>query len=111
MKPKDFELVLANRIDLIKTVLSQKAEEYSSIGDRLYNFKMGAVLARQSPKEYLWSLATKHLTNVMDIALGNLPNNKELVSEKIGDLINYLILLEALLSEERVGIIEDKAVE
>ena len=101
MKSEQFDIIVASRELAITTVLSSKATEYAQGGDRLYNFKEGAEEARQTPKAYLWSLATKHLTNVRDLAHDRLANTEYLANEKIGDFINYLILLEAMLQEER----------
>lgn len=101
MNNKQFTTCLEDRIDLIKGVLDNKSKEYSHDGDRLYNFKEGAVLCGSTPKLYLLNLMTKHLQCVKDLCHERLDNNAHLVSEKIGDSINYLILLEALMSEER----------
>jgi hypothetical protein len=42
---------------------------------------------------------TKHLVSIKDIVSDNVPITDQLVSEKIGDVINYLILLEAMLNQ------------
>lgn len=43
---------------------------------------------------------TKHLVSIKDIVADNKPVNPAVVSEKIGDIINYLILLEAMLNQQ-----------
>ena len=43
---------------------------------------------------------TKHLVSIKDIVADNKPVDATVVSEKIGDVINYLILLEAMLNEQ-----------
>ena len=45
-------------------------------------------------------MAQKHLVSVMDLVHGKLKSEPVMVDEKIGDMINYLILLEAVLKEE-----------
>jgi hypothetical protein len=52
-------------------------------------------------QEALWGMALKHLISVMDLVAGRLPASKATVDEKVGDLINYLILLEAVFAEGR----------
>lgn len=98
---EEFQKILNDRLCKIKTTLDKKAGEYSSDEDRLYNFKQAAAIMGVEPQEALWGMAVKHLVSVQDLVYKNLENTKANVNEKIGDLINYLILLEALLSEER----------
>lgn len=93
-----FEEILDNRLEKIKTVLGEKAREYVRNGDRLHNFNRAAKIARSERETVLWNgFALKHLVSVLDIIddieKGDIPSN-ELADEKIGDLINYLILLE-----------------
>lgn len=99
MTSNDFNVVLNNRIQKIREILESKATEYAT-SDRLYNFKRAGEINRKDPKEELWGMATKHLVSVIDIVEKRIPLTKYLVNEKIGDMINYLILLEALCIEE-----------
>ena len=101
MDKLEFSLCLRDRMDLIRDVLDQKSYEYSGDDDRLHNFKAGSKLCGLTPKVYLLGLMAKHLQCVKELCYEHLPNEEELVEEKIGDSINYLILLEALMKEER----------
>lgn len=98
MNQSDFETLLAERIDKIRSLLKSKSKEYSNEDDKLKNFKNGCKISGQTPKAYLWSLAVKHIECIKEIALDNL--SEEYADEKIGDAINYLILLEATIKEE-----------
>jgi hypothetical protein len=104
MNRKDFEKVVENRITLIRKVLSAKGKEYASETDkdRLGNFKRGSKLLGIIPEKVLTAYKAKHDISIMDmiddIDKGKIPS-KELLQEKIGDSINYLILLEALVLE------------
>ena len=100
MKSKDFDLLVENRIELIRKVLSIKEGEYSDDADRFYNFKVAARINDCSTKEALWGMASKHWVSVIDLVRGKRPIDKAVVSEKIGDLVNYLLLLEGILYEE-----------
>jgi len=102
MKPKEFEKLLERRIKLTRAVLSSKSDEYSKDSDKLYNFKRAGELYRKSPIEALIGMKAKHDVSVIDMiekAQKGIKPSSKLVDEKIGDSINYLILLEALLRE------------
>jgi len=45
-------------------------------------------------------MMVKHLVSVFDLIEGRIPTSQEMIDEKIGDMINYLILLEAVLKEK-----------
>ena len=100
MNSKQFDEVLNFRLEQIKLILQQKALEYASAeGDRLHNFNKAATFTGTTREKALWGMAMKHLISVTDLIdtwenNGQLPS-EYLVNEKIGDLINYLILLEA----------------
>jgi hypothetical protein len=100
MNSADFDRVVRLRVDSIVKTLSYKAKEYAS-EDRLYNFKRAAEMSRTTPIEALKGMMLKHLVSVFDLMEGKLENTAYLVNEKVGDAINYLILLEALLEEKR----------
>lgn len=99
MKTEVFESILENRLLKISGVLGHKAKEYALGGDRLHNFKTAAALLQTTQAKALWGIAAKHLVSVADLVEGRLPPTEYFVNEKIGDLINYLILLEAVLLE------------
>jgi hypothetical protein len=105
MNTEKFNQVLNDRIFEIRAVLSSKAKEYAT-EDRLHNFKVAARRRNQTPERALMGMKEKHSVSIEDIIdnidKGILPS-KELLNEKIGDEINYLILLEALLLERVDG--------
>lgn len=102
MTHENFEKILERRIQKTREVLSLKAKEYAQANDRLHNFKRSSqFMTNTLPSEVAWGYAMKHLMSVIDIVEGSIPATHEFVDEKIGDLINYLILLEACLIEER----------
>jgi hypothetical protein len=101
VESKKFDAIVDSRIEKIKKVLTTKAEEYAR-GDRLHNFKAAALVDGETPERALWGMYKKHLISVRDLIKdvdeGKTPQ-KKLFDEKIGDSINYHILLEALLLE------------
>lgn len=99
MNNKDFEALIDNRLKECRETLFAKGKEYSSDTDRLHNFKIAARIAGITPEKALFGMYLKHLVSVMDLI--NFPGDAtpELIKEKIGDSINYHLLLEALLVE------------
>ena len=104
MNTKDFDKIVAARMAWCNKTLCAKGDEYARDGDRLWNFKVAARKLNCHPAEALAGMMVKHTVSVDDIidglARGIVPP-QELVAEKIGDSINYLLLLEGLIEEER----------
>lgn len=96
-----FNRVIENRIQKCLEVLCKKADEYAT-ADRLHNFKVAAELQGCTPIRALGGMMCKHTVSVYDLintldAGFEVP--LELWEEKIGDSINYLLLLTALIYE------------
>jgi len=103
MNNEQFNQVVEDRISKIRAILVKKAVEYASDTDRLHNFKVAAQISSKpcTPEQALLGMWRKHLVSVIDIIESGVKPSVELRDEKIGDAINYLILLEALLIEEK----------
>lgn len=100
MNSEEFNAIVENRIRLIKETLLRKGEEYAPGKDRLANFKRAADLQYTSPKKALGSMVAKQIISLYDmLEVSN--SNPWLWNEKITDIINYMILLEALTVEEK----------
>ena len=99
MNSQEFKEILNERLKKIKSTIKSKGQEYAT-EDRLYNFKRAAKILETSPEEALAGMFVKHLVSVLDLIEGTLTPTKHLINEKIGDTINYLILLEAMLLEK-----------
>ena len=104
MNAEEFDKIVGARMDWCMKTLCAKGDEYARGGDRLWNFKVAGRKLNCHPAEALAGMMVKHTVSVDDIidglAKGVVPP-KELVAEKIGDSINYLLLLEGLIEEER----------
>ena len=96
-----FQHVLKQRMELIQKLYDKKAAEYGSGSNPFHNFDKAAEINNTSPEKALWGMLTKHLVSILDIVEAT--ENKEftcapeIFQEKIGDLIQYSILLEGLL--------------
>ena len=92
---------LKRRIELIQKSLGTKNKEYAHKEHPYRNFIMGAAHIRSTPHKVLWGYMLKHFISVEDIIEGRnqKPVTEDYVEEKIGDMINYLILLEGILKK------------
>lgn len=100
---------------LITKTLIKKGKEYTRGKDRLSNFRRMAAIQRCTPEKALVGALSKHLASILDmvddldvkyvpviqndIDIANLPAPLSQWDEKLGDAINYLILLRALVEE------------
>lgn len=102
MNIANFNRLADERLDKCKEVLVRKNQEYASDTDKLSNFKQAAALKNETPERALWGMQAKHIISlkkiIEDVDQCKLPS-LELLTEKITDNINYLILLEALITE------------
>jgi hypothetical protein len=116
MNSEEFKTIVEGCVANINGVLQKKSREYSSKDDKLHNFDKAKDLMRCKTKEYaLWGMFAKHLVSITDMVekyekYGILPD-KNMVEEKIGDGINYFVLLKACFLEDicntKISAVED----
>ena len=98
-----FNEVTERRIKMCLDMLGVKSAEYAT-EDRLHNFKVAAEIQNCTPVKALGGMMCKHTVSVYDL-INDFEAGKEipieLWNEKIGDSINYLLLLTALVEESR----------
>ena len=86
----------------VKKVLCKKSAEYSRGNNKLYNFYRAAEVDRISPVEALRGMHLKHRVSILDM-LDDLMQDKHhpqaLWQEKLTDILNYYILMWAILQE------------
>ena len=102
MKAEEFDKVVQERLGKIEALLLAKRAEYAPEGgDRLHNFKRAGKMLGITPEQALIGMWTKHVISILDICdrVDTKLPSKDMVDEKLGDAINYLILLEAMLKE------------
>jgi hypothetical protein len=103
MNRTEFDKIVDERLKSIKNTLQIKGLEYQRNNDPLHNFNVAARINNVSREKALWGFALKHYVSFIDI-LNDIDNNilpsTEKVDEKIGDLINYLILCEASIKDK-----------
>lgn len=108
MDHETFEKIFETTVDTSREVLLNKAREYATDSDRLHNFKKGANLIGGTPEQALWGFLTKHLVSLSDMVYSPKQYTAAQWEEKIGDSINYLILLKAQVTETEFNRIWDK---
>lgn len=102
MTHEEFEQILEERIGKMRSVLAMKAQSYAANGDKLHNFRRAAAFGRTSLESALMGMALKHLTRLMDmvdLTRERIHPPPEAWDEPLGDAINYLVLLEAVVRE------------
>jgi hypothetical protein len=104
LSKQEFDKYFEKRIELTYSVLSGKQKEYGDgEKDILHNFNTGATIANLTREEVLDGFMLKHYISYRDIvnniSKGTLPS-EELLEEKVGDMINYLILFEASVKQK-----------
>lgn len=101
LKMTKFEECIQHRIKGIREVLLAKATEYATENNRFHNFDVAARILNTTPEQALQCMMLKHIVSVFDLVESAGTNSdlltKQIIDEKIGDTINYLILLEGLL--------------
>lgn len=82
-------------------LLLSKGQEYNSEEDRLAAFKQAAALERTTPQRALFGMVSKHLVSLQNMCDTEIRDyTPEKWKEKIGDTINYMLLLKGLVDEE-----------
>lgn len=103
MTELEFDELVVKRTQQIEKTLVTKGKEYRRNNDPLHNFNVAAQVNNTTREKALWGFAVKHYVSFLDILndieKGILPK-EEVIDEKIGDLINYLILAEASIKDK-----------
>jgi len=100
MTQKNLNKIVEATLKSCKETLIRKGDEYVTTNDALANFKKSAALQGVTPKQALLGYMSKHTISIATMIGedGDFPAEKW--DEKIGDSINYLILLRAIVAEE-----------
>lgn len=100
----DFDRLVDRRFAACRRVLVEKGQEYVRGDDRLQNFRDEAALLRCTPAFACLSKLSKHLTSVVDMVHdldAGVAHPDDRWDEKVGDAVNYLVLLEAVVKERK----------
>lgn len=99
MQHDEFDRIFEDTVEKSRSVLASKSKEYAT-EDKLHNFKVAAVTEGVSNRQALGGMMVKHTVSIYDMLRADECADLSMWDEKIGDHINYLILLRALVIEE-----------
>lgn len=100
MDAKYFNILVQETFNECRDLLGLKGAEYAGSSDRLANFKRGAVLTGVSPQQVAFIYLSKHYDAIATfVREGPVPGG-EPIQGRLNDLINYCLLLRALIEEE-----------
>ena len=107
MKRDEFIKSTEEALEQLMEILKYKGREYSTIDNTFANFENAIGTSMCDTREgVLWHYMLKHVVSIKDMVQelevgGQFSKNytEEYVNEKIGDNINYLLLLRAMLLE------------
>ena len=106
MTAREFKKLVKARQKHTDATLLEKGEEYSRGNDRLHNFTSAAAMNNETPAQALWGMVSKHIISIKDMvedtSQGICPTDAQ-VTEKLGDMINYMHLLEGLFIDMQEG--------
>lgn len=101
MNQAEFEKIFRDQVALCETTLVRKGSEYAKDADRLHNFKVAAALQGENASQALGGMLAKHIVSIYDVIQSGQPVSLEYWDEKIGDAMNYLFLLKAIIIEDQ----------
>lgn len=103
-----FDDVIRQQLDLCLNTLVTKGHEYApheraADYDRLSDFKRAASIQNCTPAQALLGMMTKHIISIYRMVSDDEPCTEALWSEKITDAMNYLLILKAIVREEKMN--------
>lgn len=105
MNTQTFNTAIEDQIQRCKDTLIQKSD-YGTDTDRLHNFQAYADLAGVTLEQACGGFLGKHIVSIYDLiregAQGT-ASTRDIWDEKIGDAINYLLILSAIIRREDVA--------
>lgn len=110
MTRDEFQKLTVSTWDRLTHLRATKGREYAGLEDVLRNFKRGAELTGSTPLQVALIYASKHYDSIATFirdkaefeknALPERPRPSEPIEGRLDDLINYCLLIQALLEEE-----------
>jgi hypothetical protein len=100
MTNEEFTIEVENSCNRSKKLLVKKGEEYSGPSDRLINFKRSAAIQGINSIQAAVGFMTKHYDSICQMSKNPSAFSEKQWNEKLTDLRNYSILIDALLRDE-----------
>ena len=96
MNRNEFNVSVNNTLKRCEDTLIKKNKEYATNDDPLNNFKEGSEMSGLIMEQVLFMYCLKHLVSLRDIVFGKVEADTTMIREKTGDIINYMVLLNAI---------------
>ena len=109
MRTEEFNKIVEEFLEKTKATLIKKEDEYSLGEDRFAFFKREAQIANVTPEKALYFCMLKHITSFIDMINTGDKYSQELWFDKLGDIVNYCILLYGLLEDDKMFTAPKKA--
>jgi hypothetical protein len=103
MERDEFTKIIREEADHCCNLLAAKGAEYDDDkADRLNSFKRAGKLQNENEVKALSGMMAKHAVSVFDMCVRGKPTDYSISKwdEKITDMINYLLILKAMVVEE-----------
>lgn len=100
MTNERFNDIVKEQLTRCVDTLCIKGDEYGEDFDRLSHFKVAGALQKRRPEDALVGMMCKHIVSVVEMSRTPGYFTEDQWNEKIGDSINYLLLLSALIRED-----------
>ena len=101
MNQEEFKIIISDREESCRATLDHKGTIYSTDNDRLHNFVDVGAMNNVSSQEALWGMVSKHIIATKDMAKSGEVPTKKWIDEYLGDIHNYMYLLEAIWEDAR----------
>lgn len=98
MNSKEFYKIIDVFIDSVMKTLNSKNDEYTGDNDRLSNFRRAAGLSGTTMEQACFGMMAKHIVSVAELSQRE-NVDKDMWNEKLTDLINYCLLMWAIVNE------------
>lgn len=95
MKESEFDKIVKDTVNNCVETLVVKGKEYRRNNNPFHNFDKGVEITGLTREEVIWGFALKHYISIQDIKTDlkkGISPSLEIVDEKYGDLINYLLI-------------------
>jgi hypothetical protein len=101
MDAQTFDIVIDEQMNRSRNMLTTKNGAYNPNEDKLHIFKRTAMLRGTTPQGALSGMMAKHTGSIYDMCESGKEYPIEVWNEKISDHINYLLLLRAVVEDQR----------
>lgn len=91
-------------------ILTHKGKDYANSQDPFYNFRESARSSGITTVQSVYNQFCIKKTRLDNLLWGSKEPNYESIDDNIDDAINYLIILKAVLEEQRIDTLEKKSI-